>query len=68
MRLYAAALIIPPAASAWLVIASLLPALWLGPGRWVEEHDAHHAFHLLNSLTFRFDPFLSYGTLFLFLP
>jgi Zn-dependent protease with chaperone function len=62
-RLFAAALVIPPVASAWIVIASLLPTLWLGSSKWVEEHGAAHNLHLLNSLTVRYDPFLGYAAL-----
>jgi Zn-dependent protease with chaperone function len=62
-RFFGAALIIPPVISVWLVSASLLPAIWLGPDKWIEEHNAPHTFHLLNGFTFRADPFLSYATL-----
>lgn len=61
-RLYAAALVLPPAISAWLVCASLLPALWLGAGRWQVEHAPAHTLHLLNAFTLPLDPALSYAT------
>src|SRR5215212_606713 len=48
---YAATLVIPPVASAWLVCASLLPAMWLGGGGWQREHEPAHTLHLLNSFT-----------------
>jgi Zn-dependent protease with chaperone function len=62
-RLYAATLIIPPVTSAWLVCASLLPAMWLDAGRWQQEHDPAHTRHLLNAFTIPFDPTLGYATL-----
>ncbi|MCI0488602.1 MAG: M56 family metallopeptidase [Blastocatellia bacterium] len=62
-RLYAAALIIPPLLSAWLVTASLLPAIWLGASRWIQEHQALHTTHLLNRLTAPIDPLVGYAAL-----
>ncbi|MBL8206223.1 MAG: M56 family metallopeptidase [Blastocatellia bacterium] len=62
-RLYAASLILPPVLSAWLVCASLLPAMWLGAIRWQEEHEPSHSLHLLNAFTIPFDPALGYLTL-----
>ena len=62
-RLFAAALILPPLISAWLVSASLLPAVWLGSGRWQQEHEPAHTLHLLNALTIPLDPTLGYLTL-----
>ncbi len=62
-RLYAAALIIPPVISAWLVCASLLPAMWLAGGRWQQEHEPAHSLHLLNAFTIPLDPALGYMTL-----
>jgi hypothetical protein len=41
-RVYAAALVVPPLVSAWLVLASLLPVLWLGQNRWAGEHEKAH--------------------------
>jgi hypothetical protein len=63
MRFFGAALVVPPVVSAWLVISSLLPSIWLGPSRWAQEHSAPHEVHLLNAFTFRYDPFLGYGAL-----
>ena len=60
-RVYAAAIVIPPAVSAWLVIGSLLPALWLGSSGWLEEHQRPHTLHLLNAITASFDPALGYA-------
>ncbi|MDX2032120.1 MAG: M56 family metallopeptidase [Blastocatellia bacterium] len=62
-RLYASTLLIPPVASAWLVCASLLPAMWLGQGRWQQEHEPAHTLHLLNAFTIPLDPTLGYATL-----
>ncbi|MGH9854453.1 MAG: M48 family metalloprotease [Blastocatellia bacterium] len=50
-RVYIAALAVPPALSAWLVCASLFPALWLGEELWAREHTDKHSLHLLNALT-----------------
>ena len=62
-RVYASALIVPPLIAFWLVIASLLPVLWLGPEQWVEEHRAAHTNHLLSALTVALDPALSYAAI-----
>lgn len=59
-RLYASALLFPPLISAWLVLASFLPAMWLG-GEWQSEHE--HTSHLLNAFTLPLDPILGYLTL-----
>jgi hypothetical protein len=44
-RVYIAALVVPPVASAWLVCASLFPALWLGDKVWAQEHAETHSLH-----------------------
>ena len=62
-RLYATTLTIPPVVSAWLVCASLLPAVWLGEGQWKQEHGYLHTIHLLNAFTISLDPALGYATL-----
>jgi beta-lactamase regulating signal transducer with metallopeptidase domain len=59
-RLYAAALVIPPIVSAWLVGASLLPVTWLGTQQWEQEHINSHSSHLFNALTAPLDPVLGY--------
>ncbi len=61
--LYAGALMLPPLVSAWLVLASFLPALWLGTGQWRQEHEPEHSLHLLNAFTLPLDPALGYLTL-----
>ena len=60
-RFYASALVAPPFIAAWLVSASILPAIWLGADRWVEEHEAAHTLHLLNLFTAAVDPALAYA-------
>ncbi|MEW6732331.1 MAG: M56 family metallopeptidase [Acidobacteriota bacterium] len=62
-RLFAVGIIFPPVLSSWLVIASLLPAVWLGTDRWAQEHRASHTLHLLNAFTFPLDPVLGYAAL-----
>jgi Zn-dependent protease with chaperone function len=62
-RIYASALVIPPLTSMWLVSASLLPVMWLGAERWVQEHRAAHTDHLLSALTVSLDPALSYAAI-----
>lgn len=63
VRIYTAALAIPPLASAWLVCASLFPALWLGEEMWTREHTDKHSLHLLNAITVVADPMLGYATM-----
>ncbi|HET9532956.1 MAG TPA: M56 family metallopeptidase [Blastocatellia bacterium] len=62
-RVYAVALVAPPLVSSWLVVASLLPALWLGVDRWAQEHQALHTLHLFNAWTVSVDPILGYAAL-----
>jgi beta-lactamase regulating signal transducer with metallopeptidase domain len=62
-RLYAAALVIPPVVSAWLIGGSLLPAIWLGTDRWGQEHRASHNSHLFSAFTAPLDPVLGYTAL-----
>src|SRR5262245_37874771 len=62
-RVYAAALVVPPVASAWLVCASLFPALWLGDKVWAQEHAENHSLHLLNAFTVVADPMLGYAAI-----
>jgi Zn-dependent protease with chaperone function len=60
-RWYAAALIVPPAASLWLVAAALLPRLWLTPEGFAAEHSTPHQFHLFGELAIAVEPALAYG-------
>ncbi|MCI0489099.1 MAG: M56 family metallopeptidase, partial [Blastocatellia bacterium] len=62
-RLYATTLAVPTLVSAWLVFASLLPAMWLGVDRWAQQHNAPHTLHLLNAWTISLDPALGYAAL-----
>jgi hypothetical protein len=62
-RVYIAALVVPPVASAWLVCASLFPALWLGEEMWAREHTDGHSAHLLNAFTVVVDPMLGYAAI-----
>ena len=62
-RVYIAALAVPPVASAWLVCASLFPALWLGGKVWAQEHVENHSLHLLNAFTVVADPMLGYAAI-----
>jgi Zn-dependent protease with chaperone function len=62
-RVYIAALVVPPVASAWLVCASLFPALWLGREVWAQEHVETHSLHLLNTFTVIADPMLGYAAI-----
>jgi len=62
-RAYVAALVVPPVASAWLVCASLFPALWLGDKVWAQEHTEKHSLHLLNAFTVVADPMLGYAAI-----
>ncbi len=62
-QIYAAALVAPPLGSAWLVCASLLPAIWLDEARWERAHERTHSLHLLNAFTIPLDPMLGYAAL-----
>lgn len=62
-RVYIVALAVPPLVSAWLVCASLVPALWLGEEMWTREHTDKHSLHLLNAFTVVADPMLGYAAM-----
>jgi Zn-dependent protease with chaperone function len=62
-RLYSSALTIPPLAALWLVCASLLPVIWLGPDQWVREHHAPHTTHLFSAFTVSIEPILGYAAI-----
>lgn len=59
-RYYAAALLVPPSASLWLVAAALLPRLWLTPEVFAAEHSTPHQFHLFGELAIAVEPALGY--------
>ena len=61
-RAYVVPLVVPPAASLWLVSAALLPRLWMTPEAFTAQHAApFHEIHLLGALTFAFEPSLAYA-------
>ena len=61
-RIYAAALVVPPLASLWLITAALLPRLWMTPEAFAAQHNApFHEIHLLGTLTFAIEPTLAYA-------
>lgn len=63
-RIYAASLIAPPVAAAWLVIAAFLPEWWMGMAAFNVEHPAPmHQLHLLSDLTATLEPKLAYATI-----
>ena len=61
-RVYVLALVVPPAASLWLISAALLPRLWMTPEEFTAQHEApFHEIHLLGTLTFAVEPGLAYA-------
>ena len=61
-RVYVLALVVPPAASVWLVSAALLPRFWMTPEAFAAQHAApFHEIHLLGTLTFALEPGLAYA-------
>lgn len=59
---YAAALVLPPLASLWLISAALLPRLWMTSEAFAAEHAAPlHEIHLLGVLTVAIEPALAYA-------
>lgn len=63
-RVYAAAVVLPPLASAWLVAAALLPQAWLGEQNFAASHPSpQHQLHLLGNVTAALEPGLAYATL-----
>lgn len=61
-RAYVLALVVPPAASLWLVSAALLPRFWMTPEAFANQHAAPlHEIHLLGTLTFSLEPGLAYA-------
>jgi Zn-dependent protease with chaperone function len=62
-RLFAVAVFLPPVLALWLVLAALLPQLWLGTDLFNTIHPApHHEFHLFGDITESFEPYLSIAT------
>jgi Zn-dependent protease with chaperone function len=63
-RVYTIALVVPPVAAAWLVVAALLPEWWLGEAAFDAEHPTPlHELHLLSELTSALEPALAYATI-----
>lgn len=63
-KLYAAAILLPPIISAWLVCAAFLPEMLLGKKEFSMAHAAPlHELHLLGELTAKLEPALAYFTL-----
>lgn len=59
---YAAALVLPPLGSLWLISAALLPRLWMTAEAFAAEHAAPlHEIHLLGVLTLAIEPALAYA-------
>lgn len=68
VRLYTAAVVLPPIAAAWLVLAALLPTLSLPLSTFEALHQTpEHDAHLLSGLLTPFEPWLSHALLGLFL-
>jgi Zn-dependent protease with chaperone function len=61
-RLYAAAIVLPPASAAWFVAVTLFPLLWLGEAAMEAAHPGLHRHHLLSSLTAKVEPLLGIAT------
>ncbi len=63
-RVYSIALLLPPAAATWIVLAAFLPEWWLGEEAFGAAHPAPlHRLHLLSDLTAALEPRLAYATL-----
>ena len=63
-RVYSAALLMPPVAATWIVVAAFLPEWWLGEEAFGTAHPAPlHQLHLLSDLTAALEPRLAYATL-----
>ncbi|HYJ89115.1 MAG TPA: M56 family metallopeptidase [Pyrinomonadaceae bacterium] len=61
-RLYTSAVVTPPLAALWLVVAAFLPRLWLTPEAFEAAHSApYHQLHLVGELTVALEPTLSYA-------
>jgi Zn-dependent protease with chaperone function len=61
-RIYTSAIVAPPLAALWLVVAAFLPRLWLSPEAFEAAHSApYHQLHLFGELTVALEPSLSYA-------
>jgi Zn-dependent protease with chaperone function len=66
-RLFAGAICVPPIISLWLLLAALLPQVWLPAELVASAHQAPaHELHLFGDITSGFEPYLSYVTALLF--
>jgi Zn-dependent protease with chaperone function len=64
-RVYAAAIVLPPIAAMWLVLAAFLPEALLGDQRFQAAHSSPlHELHMLGEMTARLEPVLAYLTIF----
>ena len=62
-RFFALTVFLPPVIALWLVLAALLPQLWMGTDFLDAIHPApHHEFHLFGDITESFEPFLAIAT------
>lgn len=62
-RIYSALIVFPPFFSMWLVLAALLPKVWMGDESFYAAHLAPaHEFHLFGDITQKFEPFLAVAT------
>lgn len=62
-RFYTFALVAPPLAALWLVVASFLPAALLGGAAFDTAHATPHELHLFGLFTSQFEPMLARATL-----
>jgi len=63
-RVYSLAILLPPVAATWIVVAAYLPEWWLGEEAFGAAHPAPlHQLHLLSDLTAALEPRLAYATL-----
>jgi Zn-dependent protease with chaperone function len=63
-HVYSLALLLPPVAAIWIVVAAFLPEWWLGEEAFGAAHPAPlHQLHLLSDLTAALEPRLAYTTL-----
>ena len=66
-RVFAGAILAPPVVSLWLLLAALLPQLWVPDEALAAAHNfPPHDLHLFGDFTSRFEPYLAYATAVLF--